>query len=94
MDKQEALRLLDETLDRFRQEPYESLTAQIDADPIVVERQGASGRSYQIELQCLWDDRPDGDVRVIGSIDDGGWRSFVPLTRSLIKAADGRFVGE
>ena len=38
--------------------------------------------------------RPGGNVRVIGSIDDGGWRAFVPLSDSFIKAADGRFVGE
>ena len=32
---------------------------------------------------------------VIGSIDDGGWRtSFSPLTRSFIKPADESFVGE
>jgi len=48
MDTQEALRLLDETLDRFRREPYESLTARIGADPLVKELRGDSGQSYQI----------------------------------------------
>jgi hypothetical protein len=31
---------------------------------------------------------------VLGSIDDGGWRAFAPLTRSFIKSPDGTFVGE
>jgi hypothetical protein len=30
----------------------------------------------------------------MGSIDDGGWRAFVPISRSFIKSADGSFVGE
>jgi hypothetical protein len=29
-----------------------------------------------------------------GSIDDGGWRAFSPLTESFILAKTGTFVGE
>jgi hypothetical protein len=91
---EEALRRLEEGLDRFRREPYESLKARVGDEPIIEEGRGTSGRAYQIELIFLWDDRPDGNVRVMASIDDGGWRAFVPATRSFIKAPDGRFVGE
>lgn len=36
----------------------------------------------------------DGAIRVIGSIDDGGWRAFRPLSDDFIRAPDGTFVGE
>jgi hypothetical protein len=50
---------------------------------------GASGVNYQIEVTLLWDSRPGENLRIIGSIDDGGWRAFVPLTDSLIMKPDG-----
>jgi len=31
---------------------------------------------------------------VIVTVDDGGWRAFVPLGESFILAQDGTFVGE
>jgi hypothetical protein len=45
-------------------------------------------------VSAHWDSAPNGDVRVIGCVDDGGWRAFLPLSDSFIKAADGSFVGE
>jgi hypothetical protein len=30
----------------------------------------------------------------VGSIDDGGWRAFLPLTDGLVVAPDGTIVGE
>lgn len=54
-----------------------------------------SGRvAYQGEVQVFWDDKPNGAIRVMASIDDGGWRAFVPLTADFILAPDGTFVGE
>jgi len=32
----------------------------------------------------FWDGRPGGDIRVLASIDDGGWRAFFPLTETLV----------
>jgi hypothetical protein len=49
---------------------------------------GPSGRVYQIEVQMIWDGKPNGDVRVLGSIDDGGWRAFLPLTETLLIQRD------
>lgn len=55
---------------------------------------GKSGTSYQGEVQVFWDGEPDGAIRVIASVDDGGWRAFVPLSEDFILAPDGTFVGE
>jgi hypothetical protein len=49
------------------------------------EKQGPSGVEYQIEILILWDSTPNGVIRVLGFIDDGGWRAFVPLTDSILK---------
>jgi hypothetical protein len=94
MDNEEALRLLDREMDALRTESYADLARRIDTESREYELSGSGGARYQVEIQFLWDDRTGGNVLVVGSIDDGGWRAFVPLTRSFIKSADGSFVGE
>lgn len=94
MDTAEALQLLNDAMQDFRREPYHDLVRRIAESPIIAERQGAGSAQYQLELEVMWEHRPGGNVIVIGSIDDGGWRAFSPLTRSFIKAPDDSFVGE
>lgn len=53
-----------------------------------------TGARYQIELQALWDERRKRTLLVIGSIDNGGWRAFRPLSNDFIIAPDGSFAGE
>jgi hypothetical protein len=93
MDKQEAERLLWDKLAEYRILPYPEFVARIGGDDHVTVF-GASGAEYQLEVQVFWDHNPGGNVRVIGSIDDGGLRAFFPLTNSFIMAPDGTFVGE
>ena len=66
----------------------------IGAEPITMERSSPEEKWYQIEIQVFWDDKPKGDVRVAGSIDDGGWRAYLPLCRDFIMAPDNSFVDE
>jgi hypothetical protein len=35
-----------------------------------------------------------GAIRVIGTVDDGGWRAFRPLTEDFIVGPNEQFVGE
>ena len=88
MDHEEALSLLHAKLDEYRKLSYDQLAARIGEEecPEVV---GASGTQYQVEIQIVWDDKPSGDVRVLGSIDDGGWRAFLPLCDSLLVTPEG-----
>jgi len=44
----------------------------------------ASGHCYQATVEPLWDDAPQGAVRVLVSIDDGGVGAYHPLTESLL----------
>ena len=94
MDNPEAIALLEQELDTFRGNAWSELVGRIDLDPVICERLGAGGTKYQLEIQCVWDARRGGDVRVIGTVDDGGWRAFAPVTRAFIKSADGSFVNE
>jgi hypothetical protein len=43
---------------------------------------------YQIEIQVFWDNKPNGDIRVMGAIDDGGLRACVPLCSDLLVKSD------
>jgi hypothetical protein len=93
MDNREASLLLTAALARYRGLTYSDLRPRI-GEVICDEVAGASGTKYQIEINFDWDDRPSGDIRVMGGIDDGGWSAFLPLCDSFIMAPDGRFVGE
>lgn len=94
MDNEEAIRLLEAELVMFRQESYDKLVSRMSAESLAFKRVAPSGAKYQVEIQVFWDDRRNGNIRVMGSIDDGGWRAFVPLCRAFIRAPDGSFVSE
>jgi hypothetical protein len=94
MNNDEAIVLLEETLDAFRAESYEQLVQRIGQDPVCIERTGSDSAQYQLEISVGWANRPGGDVLVLGAIDDGRWRAFAPLTRDFIEPQDESFVGE
>lgn len=94
MNNREAREILAAEIATFRPKSYAELQAFINAEPNCCEQIGRTGAEYQIEIQVYWDDKPGGDIRVSGGIDDGGWRAFLPLTDSFIKRSDNTFVGE
>jgi hypothetical protein len=87
MEPEEALNLLNSKLDDYCKSSYTELAAKI-GDEEVVEVTGPSGTAYQIEIQIVWDGKPSGDIRVLGAVDDGGWRAFVPLTADVVIRRD------
>jgi hypothetical protein len=92
MDKQEARSIAREQLAPYRRRPYADLVSMI-GKVVHSEVTAPSGTRYQFEIQAFWDDKPNGDVRVMCSIDDMGWRAFFPLSDDFIMAPDGTFVG-
>ncbi len=94
MDKVQATKILTTELAKFRARPYNDLVAMVDAPKRTLEIDGSSGRRYYVDVLIYWDGEPGGNVRVIGTIDDGGVRAFVPLSSDFIKAPDESFVGE
>jgi hypothetical protein len=68
--------VLDEETRRWEGRSWEELTG-LD-DPLTYEVAGG----YQVELTVV-ERRPDF-VQVVISVADGGWRSFLPLTTSVV----------
>jgi hypothetical protein len=62
--------------------------------PDSLDRAEASGVQYQFVMSAFWDGEPDCDIRIIGSIDDGGRSAWKPMTDSFTLSPSGKFVGE
>jgi len=41
---------------------------------------GDDGKTYQLEIQVVWDSRDRKQIRIIGAIDDGDLSSYFPMT--------------
>ncbi|TMA94509.1 MAG: hypothetical protein E6J74_15175 [Deltaproteobacteria bacterium] len=91
MNKAEAMLILSRELRAFAARPYIKLVELISR-PEVKSISTESGVNYQIELNVFWDSQPEKDLRIMGSIDDGGWRAFLPLTESVIMKPDGTLI--
>jgi hypothetical protein len=93
MDKAEAREILGRHLSGYRKRSHAELVRLL-GEVDVAEIAGPSGAKYQIEVEVFWDDKTQRNLRVMASIDDGGWRSLAPLCESFILAPDGSFIGE
>jgi len=93
MDKREAKEILAHKLKVYRKRSYDDLLYLLYTQD-TEEIKASSGVVYQLEFQAVWDDKEGGNLRVMGAIDDGGFRAFVPLSDDFIIAPDGSFVGE
>ena len=94
MDKVEAMEILEKELTIFRPKSYLELKNMIGAEPITKETTSDTGTKYQIVIMAHWDDKPDGDIRVSGSIDDFGLRAYFPLGSDFIMSPEGEFIDE
>jgi hypothetical protein len=93
LDRVEAGTLLAAELQHYRKMQYAELKPRIGSS----ERKeiiGQSGVHYQFVMSAFWDGETDRDIRIIGSIDDGGRSAWRPMTDSFILSPSGKFVGE
>jgi hypothetical protein len=95
MDNVEAERVLEHHLAKYRSKSYEALRELI-GNVQTAQIVGASGITYQIEVEAFWDDpkKPNELLRIVGAIDDGGIRAFFPKARGFLINRDGSFHGE
>lgn len=84
--------MLAEALAGYRADSYDSLVAGIGRTHVRAVR-GRDGRDYEIEIEMMWNDQPGGPVRVLGAIDDGSERAFLPISDDFIMDRDGRVIG-
>ena len=83
MDKAEAKKIVTEQLARFSD--HAQLVPFVESQHVEnFEVLGTSGTRYQVEVQFFWDDGRKRTIRVVGSIDDGGVRAFMPLTETIV----------
>jgi hypothetical protein len=94
VNKVEAKAVLAAELEKLRACSYDELIGRLLDKQETLEVTAPSGGWYQIELQAFWDDKPGGDLRILGAIDDGGWHAYLPVTDDFILSPDGSFVGE
>lgn len=89
MNKTEARNLLSDFLLGLQQKPYLEL-AELIANSTCIELGGAAGTKYQVEVLAVWDSKPNGALRVIASIDDGGsLSSLAPMTLDFLTDSRG-----
>jgi hypothetical protein len=93
LNREEARGLARTKLEAFRGLSYSELKALL-SDHIHEEVTGESGAVYQLDCYAVWDDKPDGDLRVTVAVDDSGWSAFRPLVEDFIVSPTGEFVGE
>jgi hypothetical protein len=93
MENAEARKLLITELARYRRKTHADLQRLLQTQD-TFEIEGPSGTRYQVEIEAVWDDHSGGHLRVLGHIDDGGWRAFVPLSEDFIMSPDGNVIGE
>jgi hypothetical protein len=94
MKKATYLALLAPIVADYRNRDYAFWLTHLSDDPIVSYPIADDGTHCCVEISIHWDDEPDGNIRVVFSIDDGGWRAFIPVCDGFIIAPDGTFVGE
>lgn len=62
--------ILSKELKKYRTYSYEKLADLVKKEHVeVYEVTDPYGNRFQIEIQFFWDDNPNGNIRVIGSID-------------------------
>jgi hypothetical protein len=81
MTKYDKRAILAEHLAIFRGWTYGDLAARIGGGHLdTTERRAADGTEYSLTVDVFWDDKPHGDIRVIGdlSLNRPLW-GFIPL---------------
>jgi hypothetical protein len=74
---------------RYAERPRADL-ARLIGETDAFEILGPGGVAFQVEVNAFRDDEPGGTIRVLGSIDDGGFlSSFRPMSDGFLVDADG-----
>jgi hypothetical protein len=77
MNKIEAQSLLDERIRDLRRLSYSELAALVDKETGYIQVSGPSGAEYNLQTLIFWDDVPHNDIRILVSIDDGGFENAI-----------------
>ena len=78
-----AATVIEHELRELKGQPYQTIRDLI-GHPLSKRVLGVDGAPYNVEIVAAWDDKPEGAIRVMVSVDNGGWRAFFPLTDSVL----------
>lgn len=88
MDSEAAKEILEsvalELLARHRDE-----LLKLAAFPETRHVKNAAGQEFNVEATALWDDIEGQTLRVMISVDDGGIRAFLPMSKSFLVTPSG-----
>jgi hypothetical protein len=93
MKRNEAAAIADQHLRPYRARTYDALLTLLQHREFF-EGRTDTGDRYSGVVYALWDDRPQGNLRVWADVSWGGHSDFAPVTQTFIIAPDGSFVGE
>ena len=91
MNKEEARQLLEIKLNELKNLKFEEFSEWVLNKRVeVYEIKGSSGDQYQVEVEAHWDHEKNGDIRVLGSIDNGTFRAaFTPICADFLVSKSG-----
>ena len=93
MNTNEAHQLLEAQLEEWRHRSYAELSREVGRWRRF-ETTAQSGQHYEGHIEVFWRGAAHGPVKVVGSIDDGGWQTFVPLMKDFTVTPDGMILSE
>ncbi len=88
MDNSEAIEILSEELDKYREKPYSELKTLATGQTMGKEVRTYNDADYNVEVVVDWVDQPDGNIKVLAFVEDGEMRSFIPLSKQFIKTPE------
>jgi hypothetical protein len=91
VNKTEARTIIQKELERYKSKSYIELQCLLEKVDAYVTT-ASSGKTYQIEVHAIWDDKPNGNIRVFCEASSGLWSSIFPLTCSYIMSSAGKFI--
>ncbi len=94
MNKAEAKQILDSIVSEYHKKSYDELVELIDGDIGVFHVVGASGTTYEIEIDIFFDEQNEKNVRFDAILDTGVISSFFPMRESFIKNPKNEFSHE
>ena len=95
MDKSDAKEELKRIMQEYRPNDYSYWKSLMDRKRVIAfDFTNKKGNWYQVEIDAFYDSKQDRTIRVSFSIDDGGWRAFIPLSYAFIINPQNEFIGE
>lgn len=93
--EQEMIEVLSVELERLKKLPYSKLTLYMGAgNANAYDTPAKSGTPYDVEVESVWEDAPDGNLRVNVAVFEKSWTSFMPMMGTFVITPEGAMIGD